>query len=79
MYNQKNRLKLQKNNHLNEITTLGKRVEVIEKTKKPLQFPIKIATFRADEVLSKRYHTHLIFLLLIEYLNMKRLLLRIIF
>ena len=51
-----------------------------EIVKKPLQFPIKIATFIADEVsCKKKYKTNLIFLILIQYLNIKRSLLRIIF
>ena len=35
------------------IETFEKMVEVIEKTKKPLQFPLKIASFTTDKVLIK--------------------------
>ena len=43
------RIKNTKEQSQNEITKFEKRVEVIEKIK-PSQFPIKIATFTADEV-----------------------------
>ena len=50
-----------------------------EIVKKPLQFPIKIATFIADEVSSKKVQNKFNILILIQYLNIKSSLLRIIF